>query len=75
MKKIIFKYTVIILVNLFAFLLLWNILDSFFETGSKYLIICLVLSVLSLVFISSLFFKKTLKNLEMLKNENDTNWK
>ena len=64
MKKIIGKFSLIMLVNLLAFLSVWHILDLKLETNARYKIIFLVLSVVSLIFLSKSFFKKTLKNIE-----------
>ena len=70
MWKFFIKYTIIILVNLFAFLSVWLILDEIFNSKPKMTIIFLVLSVASLAIISHFFIKKTLKTLNDLKNKN-----
>ncbi len=70
MWKFFIKYTIIILVNLFAFLSVWLILDGIFNSKPKFTIIFLVLSIASLAIISHFFIKKTLKILNDLKNNN-----
>ena len=69
MWKFALKFGFIIVANLFAFLILWNILDALFETERVFLMACLVLSVLSVMLIWSFYVRKTLKQLEDLKNE------
>ena len=64
MKRIIGKFSLIMLINLLAFLSIWHILDLILETNARYKIIFLILSVVSLIFLSKKFFKKTLKNIE-----------
>ncbi len=66
-KKILLKYTVILIVNLFAFLAVWYILDEIFETGWDFIILFLILSVLNLVIISHIVIKKDLKKLNNIK--------
>ena len=76
MKKILLKYTLIILVNLFAFLSVWYILDAIFETSWKIVIVFLILSVFSLVMISQYFMKINLEKLNNIKpiKKDETNW-
>ncbi len=64
MGKIIGKFTLIMVVNLLAFLSVWYILDLFFESGTKMTIIFLILSIFSLVWISSMYFKSALDKME-----------
>lgn len=71
MWKFIVKFGAIILINLFAFLLVWNILDALFETEGVFLIAGLVLSVLSLVLIWSIYVKKTLKEFNKIEEVKD----
>jgi len=66
-KKILLKYTVILIVNLFAFLTVWYILDKIFETGWGFIVLFLILSVLNLVVISHIVIKKDLKKLNNIK--------
>jgi len=61
MGRIIGKFTLIMVVNLLAFLSVWYILDLIFESGTKMTIVFLILSVFSLVGISSMYFKNALK--------------
>ena len=64
MGKIIGKFTLIMIVNLLAFLSVWYILDLIFESGTKMTIVFLILSVFSLVWISSMYFKSALRKME-----------
>lgn len=64
MGKIIGKFTLIMIVNLLAFLSVWYILDLIFESGTKLTIIFLILSVFSLVWISSMYFKSAVNKME-----------
>ncbi len=72
MGKIIGKFSLIIFVNLFAFLSVWYIVDEFLGTGAKFKIIFLVLSVVSLVLISKNFFTKALVDIEKISPNIDT---
>jgi len=74
MKKILIKYTIIIFVNLFAFLWVWYILNAFFNSDGKILIMSLVLSVISLVIISYFFMKWNLNKLNNI-TEKENEWK
>jgi positive regulator of sigma E activity len=67
MRKILFKYTLIILINLFAFLAVWYILDAIFETNWKIVVVFLILSIFSLVIISQYFMKINLEKLSNIK--------
>jgi membrane protein implicated in regulation of membrane protease activity len=71
MGKIIRNFSLIMLINLLAFLSVWHILDLILETNPRYKIIFLVLSTISLVFLSKKFFKKALKDNK--KKENNEN--
>ena len=74
MNKIIGNFSLIVLINLLAFLSIWHILDLILETNARYKIIFLVLSTISLVFLSKKFFKKALKENENKENnENNEN--
>ena len=70
MWKFALKFGLIILVNLFAFLIVWTILDAIFETSWLFLMVSLVLSVLSLVVIGSIYMKKTLKEFDKITKNN-----
>jgi len=72
MGKILGRYTLIIALNLFAFLSVWYILDLIFESWSLYKIIFLILSILSLVLISKIFFKRSLKNINDISPKEDS---
>ncbi len=71
MGSIIIKFSFLVLFNLLAFLLIWHILDVILDSWIKYKIIFLVLSVISLVFLSKMFFKKALSNMEKNYPENN----
>ncbi|MCD5380727.1 hypothetical protein LR004_02265 [Candidatus Gracilibacteria bacterium] len=71
MGKILGKYTLIIALNLFAFLSVGYILDLIFESGALYKIIFLILSIFSLVFISIFFFKSSLKTINDISPKTD----
>lgn len=74
-KKILIKYTVILLLNLLVFLWVWFILDYFLETDWKVIIFSLILSVFSLVIITQNMVMKNLKKLNNIKTtkENGAN--
>ncbi len=67
-KKVLLKYTFILVVNLLAFLIIWYILDEIFETNWIFIIIFLILSVISLVVMTQSLVKKNLYKLENIKN-------
>ena len=69
MGNIIRKFSLIMFVNLFAFLAIWHTLDVFLGTKAQYKIIFLVLSVVSLIFLSKKFFNKTMKDMEEISPE------
>ncbi len=69
LKKILIKYTIILVLNLFAFLALWYILDLIFESWWIFIILSLILSIFTLVIFTQILVKKNLKKLEKI-NEN-----
>ncbi len=71
MFKILGKYTLIIALNLFAFLSVWYILDLIFESWTLYKIVFLILSIFSLVVISIFFFKGSLKTINDISPKTD----
>lgn len=73
MWKFMLKMGVIIFVNLFAFLIVWNILDTIFWTEWKFLIGSLVVSILPLLFIMSLQIKKTKEELQKITTKKPDN--
>ena len=74
MGKIIIQFSLIMLINLLAFLSIWHILDLNLGTSARYKIIFLVLSVASLIFLSKKFFNKTMKDMEKISpKENNKN--
>lgn len=62
--------TLIILVNLFAFLSVWHILDAIFETNGTMKLILVFVSIVPLTIIMYFYLKKILKDLNNIKNEN-----
>ena len=71
MGKIIRKFSFIMLINMLAFLSIWHILDLNLGTNARYKIIFLVLSIISLIFLSKKFFKKALKDIEEINLDNN----
>jgi len=73
MWKFAFKYGIIILLNLFAFFIVWLILDTIFTGDGKITIVMLIASVIPLIFISMSMVKKTLYDLDNIdtKKNND----
>lgn len=69
-KKILFKYTLILVINLLAFLSVWYILDLIFETNWKFIVLFLILSIFSLVILTQLLVRKNLSRLNDIKNNN-----
>jgi F0F1-type ATP synthase assembly protein I len=69
-KKVLFKYTFILIVNLLAFLIVWYFLDKIFETNRVFITIFLILSVVSLVIMTQKLVKENLSKLENIKNNN-----
>lgn len=67
-KKILIKYTLILFVNLFAFLSVWYILDLVFETGWKFIILSLILSIVSLVILTQVLVRENLSKLSNIQN-------
>ena len=52
-----------------AFLSIWHILDLNLDTNARYKIIFLVLSIVSLIFLSKKFFKKAIIDMEKISSE------
>jgi len=77
MGKIIKKFTIIMLANLIIFLAIWHIIDMLSNNNAKFKIIFLVLSIISLFFLSKSFLKKDLdkmaQELEKDINNNKNN--
>ena len=75
-KKVLIKYTAILLVNLLAFLTIWYILDKIFETDGQFIAFSLILSIVSLVILTQSLVKKNLNKLNNIKPiKDDKNWK
>ena len=66
-KKILYKYTIILILNLVFFLVIWYFLDIYFETNWKIIIIFLILSIVNLVIMTQNLVKKNLAKLEQIK--------
>ncbi len=77
MSKFFIKYTLIILINLFAFFSIWHILDGIFNTKGMYTVICLVLSIVSLTLIAFPVINNALQSLNDIKPKKDdkNSWK
>jgi len=74
-KKVLIKYTMILVGNLLAFLLIWYILDKIFETEWKFIALFLILSIISLVILTQNLVKKNLNKLNNIKpKKDDRNW-
>ena len=73
MWSLIRKFSFIMLINLFAFLAVWHILDAILGGGAVYKIVFLILSIPSLIYFSKGFFKKALKDMEDISPENNKN--
>jgi membrane protein YdbS with pleckstrin-like domain len=66
-KKVLLKYSVILVINLLAFLSVWYILDKTFETNWKFIALFLVLSIVSLVILTQNLVRNNLNKLENIK--------
>jgi len=66
-KKILYKYTIILILNLVFFLVIWYFLDIYFETNWKIIIIFLILSIVNLVIMTQNLVKKNLAKLQQIK--------
>lgn len=66
MGKFALKYGIIICVNLFAFFIVWYILDTIFAGNGKYTIVMLIVSIIPMIIISMSMVKTTLKDLKKL---------
>lgn len=66
-KKILLKYSIILVINLLAFLSIWYILDKIFETNWKFIALFLILSIVSLIILTQNLVKKNLNKLENIK--------
>jgi len=74
-KKILIKYTLILIINLIIFLFIWYILDKIFETNWMFIIIFLILSIISLIIMTQNLVRKNLSKLENIKETNKDNIK
>ncbi len=66
MKKFILKYSLIIILNLLFFLIIWYFLDKYFKTNWKILIWALVFSIIPLIFFTNSLLKKSLNELSKI---------
>lgn len=77
MTKSILKITLIIFLNLFAFLSIWIILGALFWNKEQFLILCIIVSIIPLLIFLYIETQSTLKKLNNIskENNNDSNWK
>lgn len=77
MYKNLARITSIIFVNLFAFLLLWNILGALFWSKWLFLIGAVIISIIPLVIFLFIEIKKTTQEFNNIYKEkkDDSNWK
>ncbi len=68
LKKFLLKYTIILIVNLSIFLMVWYFLDKTFNTDWSFIVLFLILSIVSLVIITQMLIKKNLSKLGDIKN-------
>jgi len=66
-KKILLKYTIILVLNLSFFLIIWYFLDKYFETNGIILASSLILSIVVLVIMTQSLVRKNLSKLENIK--------
>ncbi len=71
--KRMFNITLIIVINLFAFLSLWHILDAIFKTKWTMKLVFVAISIVPLTIIMYFYLKKILTDLNNIKNENREN--
>ncbi len=71
MQKFFIKYTLLIFVNLLAFLLVWHILDVLFWGGAKFKITFLLISIVPLLVVWGKMIQKSIKNLEEISVAKD----
>lgn len=67
LKKYLINITIIIFVNLFAFLAIWHILDTIFWTGGRFKLILVFVSVVSFTVIMFFYWKKIFKELNKIQ--------
>jgi L-asparagine transporter-like permease len=77
MYKNLIRITLVILLNLFAFLFFAIILGELFWNKKQFLILCIILSIIPLLIFLYIEIQKTLKKLNNIskKNKNGSNWK
>jgi len=66
-KKVLYKYTIILILNLAFFLVIWYFLDKYFKTNWIIFISALILSIVSLVIMTQNLVRKNLSKLENIK--------
>lgn len=62
MLKLLWKFTLIILLNLFAFLSIWHILDVIFSGNWYFKLIFIFISIVNLVFIALIYLRNQINN-------------
>ena len=67
-KKIFIELQIIILVNLFAFLMLWHILDAIFQREVFWKLVCLGISLFVLLGIIYFRVRPLLHEIDKIKN-------
>ena len=68
-RKILIRYTLILIINLFVFLTIGYYLDRYFNTDWKLIILFLILSIVSLVILTQMLIRKNLNKLnKIIKN-------
>ena len=68
-REILFRYTLILIINLFVFLIAGYYLDMYFHTDWKLIILFLILSIVSLVILTQILIRKNLNKLnKIIKN-------
>ena len=74
MYKNFIRISVLILGNLFAFLLFWIILGALFWNKVQILLWCIIFSIIPLTFILYFEVKKITNELNNISNENKDDW-
>lgn len=77
MRKNLIRISIIIFLNLFAFLLFWIILGALFWNKEQFLILCVIVSIIPLLIFLYIETQSTLKELNNISKEkkDGTNWK
>lgn len=73
MWKFAVRMWLLILLNLFAFIVLWNILDALFETEGIFTVFMIVLSIFPLSIIMMMQISKVTKELKNISPDKQNN--